>query len=69
MKKSKRIISVLALLFVLASSFVLHIKNWQEQPLIDIETTINLIGSTTTRKGLTVICRLDEKWNYIIYPN
>ena len=36
-------------------------KNWQGQPLIDIETTINLIGSTTTEKGLTVACRLDEK--------
>ena len=36
-------------------------KNWQGQPLIDIETTINLIGSTTTKKGLTVVCRLDEK--------
>ena len=36
-------------------------KNWQGQPLIDIETTINLIGSTTTEKGLTVVCRLDEK--------
>ena len=35
-------------------------KNWQGQPLIDIETTISLIGSTTTEKGLTVICRLDE---------
>lgn len=35
-------------------------KNWQGQPLIDIETTISLIGSTTTKKGLTVKCRLDE---------
>ena len=35
-------------------------KNWQGQPLIDIKTTINLIGSTTTEKGLTVMCRLDE---------
>ena len=36
-------------------------KNWQGQPLIDIETTISLIGSTTTEKGLVVKCRLDEK--------
>ena len=36
-------------------------KNWQGQPLIDIETIVNLIGSTTTEKGLTVICRVDEK--------
>ena len=35
-------------------------KNWEGQPLIDIETTISLIGSTTTKKGLKVICRLDE---------
>ena len=35
-------------------------KNWQGQPLIDIETIVNLIGSTTTEKGLTVICRVDE---------
>lgn len=35
-------------------------QNWQGIPLIDIETTVNLIGSTTTEKGLTVVCRLDE---------
>ena len=35
-------------------------KNWQGQPLIDIETIVNLIGSTTTEKGLSVICRVDE---------
>ena len=36
-------------------------KNWQGQPLIDVETIVNLIGSTTTEKGLSVICRVDEK--------
>ena len=36
-------------------------KNWQGQPLIDIPTVINLIGSTTTQNGLTVKCILDEK--------
>lgn len=36
-------------------------KNWQGQPLIDIETIVNLIGSTTTEQGLTVMCRVDEK--------
>lgn len=36
-------------------------KNWQGQPLVDIETIVNLIGSTTTEKGLSVICRVDEK--------
>lgn len=35
-------------------------KNWQGQPLINIETVVNLIGSTTTEKGLSVICRVDE---------
>ena len=35
-------------------------KNWQGQPLIDIETIVSLIGSTTTAKGLSVICRVDE---------
>jgi len=36
-------------------------KNWQGQPLVDIETIVNLIGSTTTEKGLSVICRIDGK--------
>lgn len=31
-------------------------KNWQGQPLIDIETVIELIGSTTTTTGLKVTC-------------
>ena len=38
-------------------------KNWQGQPLIDIDTVVNLIGSTTTTKGLKVICMLDKN-NY-----
>ena len=36
-------------------------KNWQGQPLIDIETVISLIANTTTEKGLTITCQLDEK--------
>ena len=36
-------------------------KNWQGQPLIDIETVISLISSTTTKKGLSIICQLDGK--------
>ena len=32
-------------------------KNWQGKPLINIETAINLIGSTTTETGLKVICQ------------
>ena len=35
-------------------------KNWQGQPLIDVETVVNLIGSTTTKNGLSVICRVDK---------
>ena len=31
-------------------------KSWQGQPLIDIETVIELIGSTTTTTGLKVVC-------------
>ena len=38
-------------------------KNWQGKPLINIETVVNLIGSTTTEKGLSVICRVDDR-NY-----
>ena len=34
-------------------------KNWQGQPLIDIETVVNLISSTTTKTGLEVVCRVD----------
>lgn len=36
-------------------------KNWEGQPLIDIETVVNLIGSTTTEKGLSVICHVDDR--------
>jgi hypothetical protein len=35
-------------------------KNWQGKPLIDIETAIELIGSTTTKTGLKVICQRDD---------
>jgi hypothetical protein len=35
-------------------------KNWQGKPLIDIETAVKLIGSTTTEKGLKVICEQDD---------
>ena len=35
-------------------------KNWQGQPLIDIETIVSLIGSMTTKKGLKVICQVDN---------
>lgn len=35
-------------------------KNWQGQPLIDIETVVNLISSTTTKTGLKVACTVDS---------
>ncbi len=35
-------------------------RNWQGKPLIDIETTVNLIRSTKTKQGLTVLCEVDE---------
>ena len=34
-------------------------KNWQGKPLIDIETVVNLISSTTTKTGLEVVCTVD----------
>jgi len=35
-------------------------KSWAGKPLIDIETTVKLISSTSTTKGLSVICKHDE---------
>ncbi len=35
-------------------------KNWRGKPLITRETVVNLIGSTTTEKGLTIQAVLDE---------
>jgi hypothetical protein len=35
-------------------------SHWRGQPLISIETTIDLIGSTTTMAGLKVLCVRDE---------
>ena len=32
-------------------------KSRQSRPLVDIETCVELISSTTTRKGLTVRCK------------
>ncbi len=39
-------------------------KNWAGQPLVDVETVVKLIRSTTTEKGLTVKCIFDEN----VYP-
>lgn len=34
--------------------------NWRGKPLINCQTIVNLIGATTTEKGLEVRCELDE---------
>lgn len=36
-------------------------KNWRAQPLLTHATILNLIGSTTTKGGLKVTCRLDTR--------
>lgn len=39
-----------------------HISmNWAGQPLVSYEAVVNLIGATTTRKGLKIQARLDAK--------
>jgi len=35
-------------------------KNWEGKPLVDVETAIDLIGSTSTTTGLEVICVRDD---------
>ena len=35
-------------------------KNWQGKPLVDVQTAIDLIGSTRTSTGLEVICVRDD---------
>lgn len=35
-------------------------KNWSGKPLVDIETVVKLIGSTTTKTGLKVSCEVDD---------
>lgn len=35
-------------------------KNWQGKPLVDVQTAVDLIGSTKTTKGLKVICVKDD---------
>jgi len=35
-------------------------KNWQGKPLVDVQTAIDLIGSTRTTTGLKVICVYDD---------
>jgi transposase len=35
-------------------------QNWRGKPLYDLQTVVNLIGSTTTRQGLSVRCAVDD---------
>jgi Rhodopirellula transposase. len=35
-------------------------QNWRGKPLLSYEIIVNLIGSTTTKKGLKVICELNK---------
>ena len=35
-------------------------KNWRGRPLVSTEVVVNLIASTTTKKGLKIICKIDE---------
>jgi hypothetical protein len=35
-------------------------KNWQGKPLVDVQTAVNLIGSTRTTRGLEVKCVRDD---------
>ena len=34
--------------------------HWQGKPLVDVQTAVNLIRSTTTENGLSVACMLDK---------
>jgi transposase len=36
-------------------------QNWRGKPLLSYEIIVNLIGSTTTTKGLEVVCELNPK--------
>ena len=35
-------------------------QNWKGKPLVDVQTAVNLIGSTTTTTGLEVVCVSDD---------
>ena len=36
-------------------------KSWRGKPLVDIMTVINLIGATTTKTGLEIVCKVSYK--------
>ncbi len=35
-------------------------KDWRGKPLVSFEVIVNLIANTTTEKGLTVKCKMDD---------
>jgi hypothetical protein len=38
-----------------------HISmNWRGRPLVSYEAIVQLIGNTTSRRGLTIRCELDQ---------
>mgnify|MGYP001025872383 CR=1 FL=1 len=37
-----------------------NLGHWQGKTLVDVETVVNLIQSTTTENGLSVVCMLDK---------
>jgi hypothetical protein len=39
---------------------LLYNQKWQGQPLIDVQTAIDLSGTTRTATGLTMICVRDD---------
>lgn len=40
--------------------FSMITMNWRGRPLVSYETIVQLIGSTRSKKGLTIRCELDE---------
>jgi len=37
-------------------------KNWRGRPLVSTEVVVNLIASTTTKKGLKIMCTIDDNY-------
>jgi hypothetical protein len=35
-------------------------KNWAGKPLVDVETVVSLISNTTTKTGLSIVCKKDD---------
>ncbi len=62
-RKSKSFITFLghpSIIKVEHRLFCFITKHWQGKPLVDVQTVVNLIQSTTTDTGLSVVCMLDK---------